>query len=75
MDRSPTGTGVSAHLAILAARKSITDQTPYAMESILGTNIYRKDYGAANLSWPSSHCAGSVRASLSHRQTRVCYRF
>ena len=37
VDRSPTGTGVSAHLAILADRKSITDRTPYVMESILGT--------------------------------------
>ena len=42
MDRSPTGTGVSAHLAILAARKSITDQTPYVMESILGTTFTGK---------------------------------
>ena len=42
MDRCPTGTGVSAHLAILAARKSITDQTPYIMESILGTTFTGK---------------------------------
>lgn len=39
LDRSPTGTGVSAHLAILAARNSITDQIPYSMESILGTTF------------------------------------
>ena len=42
MDRSPTGTGVSAHLAILAARKSISDHTPYVMESILGTTFTGK---------------------------------
>ena len=42
MDRSPTGTGVSAHLAILAARKSISDHTPYLMESILGTSFTGK---------------------------------
>ena len=42
MDRSPTGTGVSAHLAILASRKSITDQTPYVIESILGTTFTGK---------------------------------
>ena len=42
LDRSPTGTGVSAHLAILAARKSITDQTSYVMESILGTRFTGK---------------------------------
>lgn len=39
LDRSPTGTGVSAHLAVLAARDSITDQTPVVMESILGTTF------------------------------------
>jgi trans-L-3-hydroxyproline dehydratase len=39
LDRSPTGTGVSAHLAILAARESITERTPYVMESILGTTF------------------------------------
>lgn len=39
LDRSPTGTGVSAHLAILAARGSIDDQTPYVLESILGTTF------------------------------------
>lgn len=39
LDRSPTGTGVSAHLAILAARKAVTDQTLYVMESILGTTF------------------------------------
>jgi len=42
LDRSPTGTGVSAHLAILAARESITDQTPYVIESILGTTFIGK---------------------------------
>jgi trans-L-3-hydroxyproline dehydratase len=39
LDRSPTGTGVSAHLAILAARESISEETPYIMESILGTTF------------------------------------
>ncbi len=39
LDRSPTGTGVSAHLAILAARGSLADQTPYVLESILGTTF------------------------------------
>ena len=39
LDRSPTGTGVSAHLAILAARKKIGDDQPYRMESILGTHF------------------------------------
>ena len=39
LDRSPTGTGVSAHLAILAARESISEETPYVMESILGTTF------------------------------------
>ncbi len=42
LDRSPTGTGVSAHLAILAARSHITDHTPYVMESILGTTFTGK---------------------------------
>ena len=37
LDRSPTGTGVSAHLAILAAQGGITDHTRYSMEGILGT--------------------------------------
>ncbi len=39
LDRSPTGTGVSAHLAILTARESITEQIPYVMESIIGTTF------------------------------------
>ena len=39
LDRSPTGTGVSAHLAILAARGSIADKTPIVLESILGTTF------------------------------------
>ena len=39
LDRSPTGTGVSAHLAILAARESITDQESYVFESILDTTF------------------------------------
>lgn len=42
IDRSPTGTGVSAHLAILAARSRITDHTPFVMESILGTTFTGK---------------------------------
>ena len=42
LDRSPTGTGVSAHLAILSTRKSIMDHTPYVMESILGTTFTGK---------------------------------
>jgi trans-L-3-hydroxyproline dehydratase len=39
LDRSPTGTGVSAHLAILASRKSITEQKSSVFESILGTTF------------------------------------
>ena len=39
LDRSPTGTGVSAHLAILAAQELVNDQTPYKMEGILGTTF------------------------------------
>jgi trans-L-3-hydroxyproline dehydratase len=42
IDRSPTGTGVSAHLAILAARGRLTDHTPYVIESILGTTFTGK---------------------------------
>ena len=42
VDRSPTGTGVSAHLAILAARGRLTDHTPYVIESILGTTFTGK---------------------------------
>ncbi len=42
IDRSPTGTGVSAHLAILAARDRPTDHTPYVIESILGTTFTGK---------------------------------
>ncbi|UCE63417.1 MAG: proline racemase family protein [Nitrospirota bacterium] len=48
LDRSPTGTGVSAHLAILAARDSITEQTPYIMESILGTTFTGKIFERIN---------------------------
>ena len=39
LDRSPTGTGVSAHLAILAARGRLKDKQPYVIESILGTTF------------------------------------
>lgn len=39
IDRSPTGTGVSAHLAILATRHGIQEHTPYRIESILGTTF------------------------------------
>ncbi len=42
VDRSPTGTGVSAHLAILAARKAIPDNSPFLMEGILGTTFTGK---------------------------------
>lgn len=39
MDRSPTGTGVSARLAILAARGELADGERIRIESILGTEF------------------------------------
>lgn len=37
VDRSPTGTGVSGRLAILSARGELSDDTPVAIESIVGS--------------------------------------
>jgi proline racemase len=39
VDRSPTGTGVSARLALLHARGGIAPQEPVVVESILGTRF------------------------------------
>ncbi len=39
LDRSPTGTGVSAHLALRHARQQLRPQQPFAVESILGTRF------------------------------------
>lgn len=39
LDRSPTGTGVSAQLALLASRNLLQDHEPYVVESILGTTF------------------------------------
>ncbi len=39
VDRSPTGTGVSAHLAILATRHNLQEHTQYHMEGILGSTF------------------------------------
>jgi trans-L-3-hydroxyproline dehydratase len=39
LDRSPTGTGVSAHLALLAARNRLAHKQPFVVESILGTTF------------------------------------
>jgi proline racemase len=41
VDRSPTGTGVSARLALHAARGEVVDDTPILIESILGaTSVF-----------------------------------
>ncbi len=37
LDRSPTGTGVSARLALLQARGELEDRQPYVVESLLST--------------------------------------
>jgi trans-L-3-hydroxyproline dehydratase len=37
LDRSPTGTGVSARLALLAARGELEERRPYVVESLLST--------------------------------------
>lgn len=39
LDRSPTGTGVSARLSILHARGELEDRQPYVVESLLGTRF------------------------------------
>jgi trans-L-3-hydroxyproline dehydratase len=39
LDRSPTGTGVSAHLAIQHARKQVQQGQAFTVESILGTRF------------------------------------
>jgi trans-L-3-hydroxyproline dehydratase len=39
LDRSPTGTGVSARLALLAARGELEERRPYVVESLLGTRF------------------------------------
>jgi proline racemase len=42
VDRSPTGTGVSARLALHAARGEVADDQPILIESILGaTSVFR----------------------------------
>jgi trans-L-3-hydroxyproline dehydratase len=42
VDRSPTGTGVSARLAIHYARKEITPDQPITIESIIGSQFTGK---------------------------------
>ncbi len=39
MDRSPTGTGVSARVAIEHARGRLALDTPFTVESIIGTRF------------------------------------
>jgi proline racemase len=39
LDRSPTGTGVSARAALHYARKEIRENQPFSVESILGTSF------------------------------------
>jgi trans-L-3-hydroxyproline dehydratase len=39
LDRSPTGTGVSARLALQQARGELADRQPYVVESLLGTRF------------------------------------
>lgn len=39
VDRSPTGTGVSGHLAIQHARGSLDRESPYVVESIVGSTF------------------------------------
>ena len=39
LDRSPTGTGVSARLALQQARGELEDRQPYAVEGLLGTRF------------------------------------
>ncbi len=39
LDRSPTGTGVSGHLALLHARGEIALNQPIVIESIIGTRF------------------------------------
>jgi trans-L-3-hydroxyproline dehydratase len=45
VDRSPTGTGVSARAALLAARKRLTKGEEFTVESILGTRFTGKIVG------------------------------
>lgn len=47
LDRSPTGTGVSGRLAILASRKELGLEQPVAIESILGTRFTGRIVGNA----------------------------
>ncbi|RKY83230.1 proline racemase [candidate division KSB1 bacterium] len=42
LDRSPTGTGVSGHLAILYAKKKVKIGQPVVIESIIGTHFTGK---------------------------------
>ncbi len=66
LDRSPTGTGVSARLAVLQARGELRDLQPYVVESLLGTRftgriLERVEYGAVQAVIPEvAGCAYST---------------
>lgn len=49
VDRSPTGTGVSARLAILYARKVVKANEEIAIESIIGTQFKGRVHGLATI--------------------------
>jgi proline racemase len=49
VDRSPTGTGVSARIALHASRGELKDGEPVVIESILGTTFAGRSLGPAKV--------------------------